>query len=82
MHMVDHGDPRDMDTANRLFGPHLGVAADVDLSIVRGWHEDFDPQRIDLRQSEHRTLFVSILAGNEQSLDHDAIDGATQRALL
>ena len=80
--MVDNDDFRDMDTADWLFGPHLGLAADADPAMVRSWHEHFDPQRINLRQSEHRTLFVSILAGNEQSLDHDPIDGATQRALL
>ena len=62
--MVDNGDFRHVDTADWLFGPHLGLAADADLPMVRGWHEDFDPQRIDLRQSEHRTLFVSILAGH------------------
>ena len=80
--LVDNRDGGDMDTADRLFWSHLGLAADTDLPKVCGGHEDFDPQRIDLRQREDRTLFISILAGNEKALDHDAVDWASQRALF
>src|SRR5215471_11773538 len=79
--MVDHRDRRAMDSADRLFGAHLGFAADTDLPEVCGGHEDFDSQRIDLRKSEDWTLVVTILARNQQSLDDDAINRASKQAL-
>ena len=37
-------------------------------------HEDFDPQRVDLREREDRALIIAILTRYEKAIDHDAVD--------
>lgn len=68
--------------ADGQFRSHLGSAADMDPTEIWGGHEHFDPQRIDLCEGEDWALVISIFTRNEKSLDHDAIDRATQCALV
>lgn len=71
-----------MDTADGLFWSHFSFAVDTDLPKICRGHKDFDPQRVDLRERQDRALIISILAWNEEALDHHAVDWASQRTLF
>jgi hypothetical protein len=80
-HTVNDRDGGNMHPLEGPFRSRFGVVADTDLPKICRGHEDFDPQRVDLREREDRTLIISILAWYEKALDHHAVDWASQRTL-
>src|SRR5262245_46753467 len=76
-HMVNYRHGGGMDSTDRLFRLNFRLTTDANLSVVRGRHEYFDPERVDLCQREHWALLISILAWHKKPLDHHAIDRAS-----
>src|SRR5204862_1418650 len=69
-------DLRGVASADRRFADHGGFRSNLDGCVEHDGYEDFDIERIDLRDRHDRRLLVSVFTALQVAFGNNAIDRA------